>query len=217
VLLLALGGCTPLIPPSLLARHDPVAPDPIGTVSLALVVGLGGEVFGAGAGVELRALWQATSDLRLGVGLGGGMGDPAEAKGSATRLLALRGFGRYNPGGADWGAVDFGLGLGGLDTGLRYLSIDGGFTGGHDFGPVEPHLAAILALSLPLVQGRPVSDVGTHGLPTATWYLGLAAGVNGRIDDNAFGVEIGALSAHPRGYGSVGVFWLSAGDRQALP
>src|SRR5260221_7113531 len=76
-LLLWVEGCVPLSPPPLFAPHERVAADPEGTVSVGLSVGIGGEVFGSGWGVQVWVLGQITSQLAVGGSIGGGFGDPA--------------------------------------------------------------------------------------------------------------------------------------------
>jgi hypothetical protein len=218
MLLMACTACTPLSPPPLFARHEGAAADQKGAVTIALVAGIGGEALGAGLGLELRAAWQVDDDVQLGVGIGGGFGDPSgERSPPSTKLLAARVFTRVNPGGATHFALLGGAGVGGSSTGARWITLDlGAITSGVIGDTVEPHVSGALALSIPVAAGRPIVQDGAEEIPATTLYVGGAAGVLVHIDDNAFSLELGAYAARAPADRRAGVFYLSLGDAQTF-
>jgi hypothetical protein len=195
-------------------------PDPEGTVTIGLLVGVGGEALGAGFGLILRTTWQLADDVQVGVDLGGGTGDPAgEAGAPKTRLLALRLFTKLNPGGADNLALLFGAGVGGATTGTRWLTLDGGMIAGTVVADTfEPHASVAMALSIPFVPGRPLLLDGAQELPTTTFYFGATAGAVVHIPstDNALSFELGVYAARGVGARRATLYYLSLGDRQAF-
>jgi hypothetical protein len=228
------GGCAPISPPPLFARHHGAGADPEGAVVVTLAAGIGGADLGGGFGVELRASWQATEAVAVGVGLGGAMGgDPVPARdptrddedddeeglAPATRLFALRLFGRATPPAADWVAATFGAGVSLTDGGLFALTLDaGGVVSGTIAGTVEPSLGVAAALSLPLTQGRGLLSGGEVKLPASTVYLGGSLGLAIHLGDteNVVSTELGAWRALARGGAGASVYALSLADAQGF-
>jgi len=198
------SGCAPISPPPLFARHHGAGADPEGAVVVTLAAGIGGADLGGGFGLELRASWQATEALAVGVGLGGASGgDPKrhgddedeEGLAPAARLYALRLFGRATPPSADWVAATFGAGASLTDGGLFALTVDGGgVVSGIIADTVEPSLGLAAALSLPLSQGKGLLTDGDVQLPSTTLYLGGSVGLGVHLGDtrNVISTELGA-------------------------
>jgi hypothetical protein len=218
-------GCAPIAPPPLFARHHGAAPEPEGAVVVTLAAGIGGADLGGGFGLELRASWQATEALAVGVGIGGATGgDPPRDDEDAplappTRLLALRGFGRATPPSATWVAATFGAGASVTNRGQWAATVDGGgLVSGEIAGTLEPSLGLAAALAVPLRQGSGILVDGEVKLPTTTLYLGgsLGLGVALGETDNVLSAELGAYRAMAAGGAAANVYALSIADAQAF-
>jgi hypothetical protein len=214
------ASCTPLTPPPLFARHAGAAPDAKGTVTVVLAVGIGVAGMSGGMGLELRARWQTADDLALGLGAGyaWGDGDPDETV-TTTRLVALRLFGQASPFGTDAAAVTFGAGLGGVNTGLRYATLDAGaVASGTIADTVEPSLGIALAAAFPIVQGAPFGSRGSPRLPTTTFYVGASLGLALHFGGtkNVLSGEVGAYLARSTGGDEAFPVYLSGADAQGI-
>ena len=121
------------------------------------VVGLVSQVLGGGGlGVAVRVQRQETERTLLGAELTVGRGDADDTK---LWLFALRGYGKLTPRTRDYIALHYGAGLSVLSTGMTTLTAHGApqLAWINDYW--QPYLATGLALSVPLVRGRPFGDM----------------------------------------------------------
>ena len=180
----ALAGCTVLSPPPMIPAHEAAQPLPEGSVSVTLIGALGGGVFlDDSLGMALQIGYQSRADTAVGVNLGVGRRfDERDKPDRLQWLFPLRVFARWNPSELrPWWAVTFGVGGGYGDSGLSYLTFDGGVGVSTGTGTFDGYAQATGALSIPL-SGPPVDDREVR----TTIYGGLSLGVIAN-SDGAFG------------------------------
>lgn len=159
---ICLCACKVLPPPPVVPLHDTTAAGPRGETSVVFVVGMVSQVLGGGGiGVAVRLQHQQTDRTLLGGELTVGRGDADDDK---LWLFALRGYGKLTPRTHDWAALHYGAGVSVLSTGMTTVTA-------HAAGQVawindywEPYLGAGLALSVPVIEGRPFGDMETDNV-----------------------------------------------------
>ncbi|MBK9030797.1 MAG: hypothetical protein IPL61_05560 [Myxococcales bacterium] len=197
---LLVAGCESFTPPPLAPHVDDTVPLPRGTVMVELVY----TEATAGRAIELRPTWQATPDVRGGVGLTLAVAH-AESEDSqwqfvGMHLRAARGFATWNPAGIRWGTVTGGVGYGAADTGLRYLTVDGGVAAASGTRPIAGGGAVWFGASMPVVAGegwfanhpRPPQPHEHTDFPLFSWDLTEPAPKHPAPDRTTrwFGVEL---------------------------
>jgi hypothetical protein len=141
------------VPPPVAPHTDDPAPFARGTVLAQLTVAVGDA-----RAAEVRVSWQATGDLRAGVGVAiasaqaGSEHDRHQFLG--LRLVAVRAFASWNPATITWGELTAGASYGRADTGLRYVAFDGGAALATPTDRVAGGLALSYGASIPLAAGR---------------------------------------------------------------
>lgn len=141
--------------------HDTTAAGTRGETSVILVVGLVSQVLGGGGiGVAVRVQRQETERTLLGAELAIGRGD---ADDDTLWLFALRGYGKLTPRTHDWTAFHYGAGVTVLSTGMTTLTVHGANQVAWLNDTWEPYLATGLALSIPIIRGRPFGDMERDG------------------------------------------------------
>lgn len=137
--------------------HDTTAAGPKGETSVVFVVGLVSQVLGGGGlGVAVRVQRQETERTLLGAELTIGRGDADDTK---LWLFALRGYGKLTPKDRDYLALHYGAGLSVLSTGMTTLSAHGASQIAWVNDYWQPYVATGLALSVPIIHGRPFGDM----------------------------------------------------------
>ncbi|MBM4396287.1 MAG: hypothetical protein FJ087_11410 [Deltaproteobacteria bacterium] len=187
---LSIASCAVVSPPPVLALHEPVLHPEPGAVSVVASGGGGGGVFtrefaGGTGGIG----YQATRTVA--VGLAGGGGKAIAADGGDE--LTLIGFGRAHvsvrPEAARWVAFRAGLGGGGADSGLGYLTGDLGLSFGHTFADrVRIYGGPAFAVSAPFREGEALAhdSLESPRHPGLTLYglgvVGVAVRLVDRLD-----------------------------------
>jgi len=227
VLLLAFGtGCTALSPPPNLPRHASTLPMPEGTVALSAIVGIGESGFlEFGAGVELRAAYQTSADVEVGVGLGFSVAeasvplvvDPSDSRYNFNPVQqrnfwggALRAYTSVTPAGEHM-ALTTGIGLRALTSGLVSFTVDSGVTFGYPNDSVVPYGTMFLALSIPVRKGVEFGSTPSH--PETSVYLGGLFGVG--FPEGAHFLSLESGYAKDLRNSKIGVFGFSFGERYA--
>lgn len=160
-LALLTAGCAVTTPAPMLMHQERVVRSAPGAVSLSAYGGGGGGVFldeFAGGGVNLDV--QATDEIGLGIGGGGGreIGN-GETEGSPDYILFGRVFGHYRPAHIDWVSLNFGLSGGGADTGLAWLTPDLGVTFGYTLDErFRPYAGVSFAVGVPIRKGPAIGN-----------------------------------------------------------
>ncbi|HEY3358328.1 MAG TPA: hypothetical protein VGQ83_34085 [Polyangia bacterium] len=191
-------GCSVITPPPLMPRHMGAAADPVGAVSATAIGGVaGGPWVNGSAGGEGRVMVQATPRLAVGAGIGGGSDVERRDAAGPHDLVAGRVFGRYGLDARGHFALDFGLGAGGMDNGLRYTTADLGFLASHTFAQrLTIYGGPTVALSMPVQAGDPVEDNNELRAQRTTFAYGLTAGVGVKVIPNlVFSLELLMLDA----------------------
>ncbi len=163
---------------------------PEGAVALSAIVGFGENGFlGIAPGLELRAAYQASADMELGVGVGVAVTDgvpkrspnypdPPDIDNPQTSMNvfggALRVYTSITPAG-EHVAFTTGLGFVVLNTGLVALTLDGGVTFGYPDDTATPYGGAFVALSKPLRRG--IEFGSSPEYPKTGLYVGGSFGV----------------------------------------
>lgn len=137
--------------------HDTTAAGAQGETSVVFVVGLVTQALGgAGLGVAVRVQRQETERTLLGAELAVGRGEADDTK---LWLFALRGYGKLTPRTRDYIAFHYGAGLSVLSTGMTTLSAHGASQVAWINDYWQPYVATGLALSVPIIHGRPFGDM----------------------------------------------------------
>lgn len=194
-----LCSCSVVSPPPMRMIHESVLRTDPGGASVALVGGYGGGIFvDDSAGGEGRVGVQVSKEIDLDVSAGAGVrvaDNHDDSLGVPDILGWARLGGRYRPDHLDWVSLRFGVGGGGADTGLAYLTTDVGATFGYTFHRrVRPYGGLSVALSAPVNRGpliveNPDDDQGVKRRPWTTFWVGGNVGLTVRIVAN---LELGA-------------------------
>jgi hypothetical protein len=214
LLVLALAGCKPVIPPPMVAFHNDTAADPKGETSVMVIVGYAGLLLSSGLGVAVRVEHQQTTRTTVGVELTGGTDE-------GHWLVAARGYGRGTLRSRDWLAITYGAGLSYMDTGL----VTGGLHGGGALSYVnqyaQPYLSSGFALAVPLRQptvawggdGCITCNVPTEPPRLETEVYGFSdVGLAVPIGDSGHQLSLDVGAAFPI-IGKTGLISLSVGER----
>ncbi len=176
--LLVLCSCSVISPPPMVARHGGTMPSAAGMVELAAVGIAGGGVFlDDYAGGEGRVKLQLDPQWKVGASFGGLATTKRDRDeqfppdfGYAGRLV-----GQKNWSDVPWLALDFGLGGGWANSGLRYGTADVGVNFSYTFWEfLTPYGGPIFALSVPFQKGRRIDG---DQRPELTTYVGYTAGL----------------------------------------
>jgi hypothetical protein len=211
---LALSGCSVITPPPMMMRHEAVVQGGPGTMSAAVIGGMGGGVFvDTAAGGLARFERQETDKFRWGVSGGAGARTEHEGKRPGT-LYFGRAHGIHRP--FDWMQVQVGLGGGYADSGLGYATLDTGATFGYTFwNRLRPYGGPVFALSVPVAQGKPLGGENEE-LPRTTLFAGVTGGVGVRLVDTLEASVEGTGLYGFSGYSDATLFSVTGGLRYSF-
>jgi hypothetical protein len=218
IALVLLAGCYALPPAPLLPPHTDAAPNSIGTDTAMLIVGGATDFSGQGYGAALRFEHQDTDRTTYGAELSGGVVERGSVGGKSRgeleqshALVGLRGYTRYSESGHF--AIDGGLGVSVLGTGLVTGTVDSGILFSRPSGTFVPVGAIDVAFSQPLHNVKFDADTVDYFKVPASRGLFIGFDFDGIVpitENNRLSFDLGWIWSFPTSDDNDGDFLFSS-------
>ena len=181
--LASLSGCATVTPPPSVMALEGASHSPAGTTSVTAYGGASAGVFVNGAlGGGARLSHRVSQEVSVGIeGMAGAVVDPSDEPASPRTLFAGRAHVQLNPGASEHLALTLGVGGGGANNDLGYITTDLGARVSTRVAHrvLEPYAAVIVAGSVPISTPAAAvqrTDGGDHRY-TPTGYIGADVGL----------------------------------------